>query len=139
MIWQITFLTTGLYAPTSTETTRLVETNWTYAIAHYTLNSQTERIEVFATVYQGKAYIIELQAAESQFDTIYTQLLSQDDKAVSSSSRVQPDAEELVKYLLYHPGLHQWHDQSRTGNVCLAAAGSIFRDIALISGPTSSD
>ena len=61
----------GYTAPTTTDNKTIGGTNWTFAIAHYTLNGQTERIEVFATVYQGKAYIIELQAAESQFDTTY--------------------------------------------------------------------
>ena len=63
----------GYAPPTSTETTTIGGENWTYAIAHYTFNSQLERIEVFATVHQGKAYIIELQAADSQFDSINTQ------------------------------------------------------------------
>ena len=35
-------------------------------------NSQIERIQVFATVYLGKEYVIELQAAESQFDIVIT-------------------------------------------------------------------
>ncbi len=61
----------GYAAPTTTDNQTIGGTNWTFAIAHYTLNSQVERIEVFATVYQGKAYIIELQAAESQFDSTY--------------------------------------------------------------------
>jgi hypothetical protein len=61
----------GYTAPTTTDNQTIGGTNWTFAIAHYTINGQVERIEVFATVYQGKAYIIELQAAESQFDTTY--------------------------------------------------------------------
>jgi len=31
------------------------------------------RIEVYATIHQGKAYIIELQALDSQFDAVNTQ------------------------------------------------------------------
>jgi hypothetical protein len=61
----------GYTAPTTTDNQTIGGTNWTFAIAHYTANSQVERIEVFATVYQGKAYIIELQAADSQFDATY--------------------------------------------------------------------
>lgn len=61
----------GYTPPATTQTTTIGGENWTYQIAHYQSNNQQERIEVFATVHQGKAYIIELQAPESQFDTTY--------------------------------------------------------------------
>lgn len=46
---------------------------WVYQTANYQLNGQTERIEVYATVHQGKAYIIELQALDAQFNATNTQ------------------------------------------------------------------
>ncbi len=61
----------GYTAPTTSDNQTIGGANWTFEIAHYTLNGQTERIQVYATVYQGKAYIIELQAADSQFDSTY--------------------------------------------------------------------
>ena len=63
----------GYTPPTASATTTIGGENWTYAIAHYQLNNQMERIEVFATVHQGKAYIIELQAPESEFDAMNSQ------------------------------------------------------------------
>ncbi|HEX9130918.1 MAG TPA: hypothetical protein VF844_01360 [Ktedonobacteraceae bacterium] len=47
--------------------------NWSYQTAFYQSNGQTERIEVYATIHQGKAYIIELQALDAQFDFANTQ------------------------------------------------------------------
>ncbi len=67
----------GYITPTPTSTTSSNTTiggeNWSYQTAYYQLNSQTERIEVYATVHQGKAYIIELQAPDAQFDSANTQ------------------------------------------------------------------
>src|SRR5437588_10215959 len=63
---------TGYVAPTSTSNTTIGGANWTYAIAMYQLNGAAERVEVFATVYQNKAYIIELQAPDAQFDMLNT-------------------------------------------------------------------
>jgi hypothetical protein len=37
------------------------------------LNSATEQIQVYATVYKGNAYIIELQAPAAQFTMTYNQ------------------------------------------------------------------
>jgi hypothetical protein len=62
----------GYTPPATTENTTIGGENWTYQIARYQSNNQQERIEVFATVNQGKAYIIELQAPESQFDSYNT-------------------------------------------------------------------
>ena len=61
----------GYTPPATTQNTTIGGENWTYQIAHYQSNNQQERIEVFATVHQLKAYIIELQAPESQFDATY--------------------------------------------------------------------
>src|SRR5205807_10192300 len=59
--------------PTPSSTATIGGENWSYQIAYYHLNSQTVRIEVYATIHQGKAYIIELQALDSQFDAVNTQ------------------------------------------------------------------
>ena len=59
--------------PTTSSNATIGGENWTYQIAYYQFNGQTERIEVYATLYQGKAYIIELQAPDAQFDTANTQ------------------------------------------------------------------
>ena len=65
----------GYNAPTPTPSSNATigGENWSYQIAYYQLNNQTARIEVYATVHQGKAYIIELQALDSQFDMVNTQ------------------------------------------------------------------
>lgn len=65
----------GYNAPTPTPSSNATigGENWSYQIAYYQLNNQTARIEVYATVHQGKAYIIELQALDSEFDTVNTQ------------------------------------------------------------------
>jgi hypothetical protein len=57
-------------APTSLQSTTIGGVTWVYSAATYTLNSQTERIQVYATVRQDKDYIIELQAPDDQFDLI---------------------------------------------------------------------
>ncbi|TMD68115.1 MAG: zinc ribbon domain-containing protein [Chloroflexi bacterium] len=64
---------TGYTAPTSKSVTTIGGETWTYAIAYYQLNGQKERVEVFATIHSKKGYLIELQAADSQFDAVNTQ------------------------------------------------------------------
>jgi hypothetical protein len=59
-------------APASISTTTIGGTSWSYGIATYQMNGATERVEVFATVYQNKAYTIELQAPDAQFDMLNT-------------------------------------------------------------------
>jgi len=60
--------------PTSLSTTTIGGETWAYAIVHYQSPSNVkEQVEVFATVHQGKAYIIELQAPESQFMNVNMQ------------------------------------------------------------------
>ncbi|MBA2285023.1 MAG: zinc-ribbon domain-containing protein [Ktedonobacteraceae bacterium] len=54
-------------------TTTIGGTTWTSAIAHYQPGTQVDRIQVYATVYQGKAYIIELQAPETTFNDMNNQ------------------------------------------------------------------
>ncbi len=65
----------GYIAPTPTPSSNATigGENWSYQIAFYQSNGQTVRIEVYATVHQGKAYIIELLAFDSQFDAVNTQ------------------------------------------------------------------
>ena len=60
----------GYIAPTPTPSSNATigGENWSYQTAFYQSNGQTERIEVYATVHKGKAYIIELQALDAQFD-----------------------------------------------------------------------
>jgi hypothetical protein len=65
----------GYNAPTPTPSSNATigGENWSYQIAYYQLDKQIARIEVYATVHQGKAYIIELQALDSEFDMVNTQ------------------------------------------------------------------
>jgi hypothetical protein len=42
-------------------------------VAYYQTDTQRERVVVYATVHQGKAYIIELEAPDPQFDGINAQ------------------------------------------------------------------
>jgi len=59
--------------PTPSSNTTIGGENWVYQTAYYQLNGQAERIEVYATVHQGKAYIIELDAPNAQFDAVNMQ------------------------------------------------------------------
>ena len=66
----------GYTAPTSKSVTTIGGETWTYAIAYYLLNGQKERVAVYATIHAQKGYVIELQAADSQFDAVNTQYFS---------------------------------------------------------------
>lgn len=63
----------GYTPPTGSSTATIGGENWFYEIAYYQLNGQQEQVEVYATVHQQNAYIIELQAATSQFSTVNSQ------------------------------------------------------------------
>jgi len=65
----------GYTAPTPTPSSNATigGENWSYQIAYYQLNGQNLRVEVYATVHQGKAYLIELQAIDSNFEMVNTQ------------------------------------------------------------------
>ena len=63
----------GYTAPTSSSTTTIGGENWIYETAYYQLNGQQEQVQVYATVHQQNGYIIELQAATSQFPTVNSQ------------------------------------------------------------------
>jgi len=62
----------GYSAPTSSQSTTIGGVTWVYSTATYDLSGQTERIQVYATVRQGHSYIIELEAADGDFDTVNT-------------------------------------------------------------------
>lgn len=59
--------------PTTTSTATISGETWATAIVYYQTDTQRERVQVYATVHQGNAYIIELQAPDSQFDTVNAQ------------------------------------------------------------------
>lgn len=63
----------GYTPPTSSSPATIGNVTGVTQIAYYQNNSQKVRIEVYAIVHQGKAYIVELQAPESQFESINAQ------------------------------------------------------------------
>ncbi len=68
----------GYTQPTPTQTTTIGGVTWVYQTATYTyqtnqMNNQPEQVNVYATIYQGKGYIIELEASVSQFSAVNTQ------------------------------------------------------------------
>lgn len=67
----------GYTAPTTTSSMTISGETWVTAIAYYLSDTQQkERVEVLASVHQGKGYITELQAPDSQFDAVYAQLFT---------------------------------------------------------------
>jgi hypothetical protein len=66
----------GYVPPSATSTTTISGATWVTATAYYQNDIQKERVIVFATVQQGKAYIIELQAPDPQFDTVNSQFFN---------------------------------------------------------------
>ena len=63
----------GYVAPTGTTTATISGENWVAALLYFQGETQQkERVVVFATVHQGKSYIIELQAPDAQFDQVNT-------------------------------------------------------------------
>jgi hypothetical protein len=68
---QTTFASQPGYTVTQSGSTATISgETWFTTTATYQLNGQTERIMVYAIIHQGNAYIIELQAPDSQFDTV---------------------------------------------------------------------
>lgn len=64
----------GYMPPASQSTTTIGGETWAYGIAYYQSPPNVqEQIEVFATVHQGNAYIIELQASKNDFVNVNTQ------------------------------------------------------------------
>lgn len=65
----------GYTAPTSTQSTTIGGVTWVYQTATFTNQTpnQPEQVNVYATVYQGKAYIIELEASTAQYSALNTQ------------------------------------------------------------------
>lgn len=66
----------GYTSDMTTATTTIGGETWATSTAFYQLNGQRERVLVYATVHQGQAYIIELQASDDQFDTVNQQFFS---------------------------------------------------------------
>lgn len=64
---------TGYMAPTGQVTATIGGENWVEEIAYYQLNGQKIHVQVYATIHQGKPYVIELQAFEADFDLINRQ------------------------------------------------------------------
>lgn len=75
---QINYGTKEGYTPgqPQTPTTTISGETWAIAVSTYQLNGQQERVMVYGTVHQGKAYVIELEAANAQFDSINSQFFS---------------------------------------------------------------
>ena len=65
----------GYTPPTSTQSTTIGGVTWVDQTATYTYQtpSQPEQVNVYATVFQGKGYIIELEASVAQFSAVNTQ------------------------------------------------------------------
>jgi hypothetical protein len=67
----------GYVPPSATSTTTISGETWATAVAYYTNDAQQrERVQVFSTVHQGKAFIIELQALDTQFDAVNAQFFN---------------------------------------------------------------
>lgn len=63
----------GFQGPQGTQSATIGGTNWSYQTIFYQSNGQIEQVNVYATIYQGKGYVIELQAQQSQFAPAYAQ------------------------------------------------------------------
>lgn len=64
----------GYVPPTTRSTNTISGETWITAVAFYPNELQQKmRVQVYGTVHQGKAYIIELQAPDDQFDAVNTQ------------------------------------------------------------------
>src|SRR6185312_12602511 len=71
---QTNFAVKENYVPfTTTSTATISGETWATTIVYYQTDTQRERVQVYATVHQGNAYVIELQAPDSQFDTVNAQ------------------------------------------------------------------
>lgn len=66
----------GYQAPQSTQNITIGGTNWSYQTIFYQANGQMEQVNIYATIYQSKGYVIELQASQAQFATAYGQFFS---------------------------------------------------------------
>lgn len=72
---QSSFATKEGYTPplNAATTSTIAGETWVTSAISYTQNGQKERVTVYATVQQGRAYIIELQALDTQYDTVNNQ------------------------------------------------------------------
>ena len=67
----------GYTPPTGYSSGTISGETWIAALAYYQSDAQQkERIIVYATVHQGKGYIIELNAADAQFDAVNAQFFN---------------------------------------------------------------
>lgn len=69
---------TGYTPPQGTQSTVISGENWNYQIITYQNQSsgQVEQVVIYATIHQGKGFIIELQAPQSQFPAINSQFFA---------------------------------------------------------------
>ncbi len=58
---------------TAATTSTIAGETWVTSVIYYMQNGQKERVAVYVTVHQGRAYIIELQALDTQFDVVNNQ------------------------------------------------------------------
>lgn len=66
----------GYTPPQPAQSATIGATNWDYQTITYQANGQTEQVNIYATIYQGKGFVIELQAQQVQFSTIYPQFFA---------------------------------------------------------------
>lgn len=68
----------GYTPPQGTQSTTISGENWSYEVTSYQnqASGQVEQVVIYATIHQGKGYIIELQAPQSQFPTINSQFFA---------------------------------------------------------------
>lgn len=64
---------TGYQSPQTLPSVTIGGTNWNAEVLYYQLNGHVEQVNIYATIYQGKGYIIELQAAQDQFSSTNSQ------------------------------------------------------------------
>jgi len=80
----------GYTPPTGNSSVTISGETWIGALAYYQNDAQQqERIIVYGSVHQGKGYIIELNAAEAQFDTVNNQFFN---TVLSKFQFIQPTA-----------------------------------------------
>lgn len=64
---------TGYQSPQTLPSVTIGGANWNAAVLYYQLNGHVEQVNIYATIYQGKGYVMELQAAQDQFSSTNTQ------------------------------------------------------------------
>ncbi len=64
---------TGYQSPQNLPSVTIGGENWNAQVLYYQINGQTEQVNIYATIHQGKGYVIELQAGQTQFPSATTQ------------------------------------------------------------------